>query len=397
MDNITHSLVGAALAELAQPAGVTPRQRRVFITAGVAAANLPDLDLVYTWITPSPLGYLLHHRGHTHTVAGLAALAGIMALALRWWPEARTMSRTWQGRLWGLIAINLGGHVSLDAFNSYGVHPFYPFDPRWYYGDAVFIFEPLIWVILGTAAAWNTTRRAVQMALAVLLASLLILVLVARIVPISAAGAVVVAGGLFIAAVRGARPRTRSSAALAITILFMGGMFGLSRLAKFVTAASRVGLDQIVDVIVTPDPGMPLCWTVIVVGRDLRTEEIRTSRGTLSLGGTWYPPDRCASYRLGGAAPAQGPSAHKIAWRDDFRQSLGDFQELSRRDCWVSAWLRFGRAPVVRGDTIVDLRFESGVRNNFTAMPLARDSSDGCPTNIPGWTMPRRDLVSPLH
>ena len=34
---------------------------------------------------------------------------------------------------------------ALDFTNSYGVHPFWPVDNRWYYGDAVFIVEPLLW------------------------------------------------------------------------------------------------------------------------------------------------------------------------------------------------------------------------------------------------------------
>lgn len=397
MDNITHSLVGAALAELAQPATLTPRQRRVFITAGVAAANLPDLDLVYTWITPPPLGYLLHHRGHTHTVAGLAALAVALALAFRAWPAARESLRNWPGRLGGLIAINLAGHVSLDAFNSYGVHPFYPFDARWYYGDAVFIFEPLIWVLLGTAAACNARGRAPRTALGGVVTLLLVLVSVAGIVPVLAMAAVVVAGGLFFAAARSARPRTRSVVALALTILFMAGMSGLSRLAKSAARASMTAGADIVDVIVAPDPGMPVCWSVIVLARDPRIEELRTSRGTLSLGAGWYPPDRCASYRLAGVASPGTRPAKTIAWRDDFRQSLAELRDLSARDCWVRAWLQFGRAPVLRRGAIVDLRFESSVRANFTAMPLARNPGAGCPANIPEWMMPRRDLVSPLH
>src|ERR1044071_6731268 len=74
VENITHSLVGATLAELALPAGARPAQRRVFFFTGIVAANLPDADLFYTRIAPPPLGYLLHHRGHTHTIVGCVVL-----------------------------------------------------------------------------------------------------------------------------------------------------------------------------------------------------------------------------------------------------------------------------------------------------------------------------------
>ena len=62
MDNVTHALVGAAMAECAVPRGALARTRTVFIAAGVVAANAPDVDLLYTGLTEAPLGYLLHRR-----------------------------------------------------------------------------------------------------------------------------------------------------------------------------------------------------------------------------------------------------------------------------------------------------------------------------------------------
>src|SRR3954447_21846318 len=125
VDNITHSFVGVAIAELARPVSATPDERRMLTAGAVIAANLPDIDLAYTWITPPPLGYLLHHRGYTHTVAGLLALAVALPLAMRLGPAVRLSSSRALAWLWGTVAINLIGHVGLDALNSYGVHPFY--------------------------------------------------------------------------------------------------------------------------------------------------------------------------------------------------------------------------------------------------------------------------------
>ncbi len=36
-------------------------------------------------------------------------------------------------------------HIAMDFTNNYGVHPFWPVDNRWFYGDSVFIIEPLFW------------------------------------------------------------------------------------------------------------------------------------------------------------------------------------------------------------------------------------------------------------
>ena len=78
MDNLTHTLAGLLLAE----AAVQARSRHgepsaPFRTAAYLSSafvnNAPDLDFVYAGITERPFGYLLHHRGHSHTVpVGLA-------------------------------------------------------------------------------------------------------------------------------------------------------------------------------------------------------------------------------------------------------------------------------------------------------------------------------------
>jgi inner membrane protein len=55
------------------------------MTLMVAGSNLPDLDALYTGITGGKLGYLLHHRGHTHTLVGAVAIGLAMyALCMLW-------------------------------------------------------------------------------------------------------------------------------------------------------------------------------------------------------------------------------------------------------------------------------------------------------------------------
>src|SRR5688500_9946104 len=144
----------------------TKAQRPEFVGAGIIAANLPDIDLVYSGITPSPIGYLLHHRGHTHTVMGVVALAIVLVFAYRFLPSVSNMRLSGHVRFWLLIAIALASHLLLDILNSYGVHPFYPFDNTWYFGDSVFILEPSLWLILGAAVALNGRTRTAKLAAA---------------------------------------------------------------------------------------------------------------------------------------------------------------------------------------------------------------------------------------
>jgi inner membrane protein len=164
MDNITHSFVGLGVGELLQrslaPEDDPARQRtrhRLLLTACAAASNFPDLDLFLTRLLPAPLGYLLHHRGHTHTIL-FALPQALLLLALLWllWPNARALLRgSRQARIGLGIAIVAGFalHLSMDFLNSYGVHPFYPLNNGWFYGDMIFIVEPVFWVAFGVPLA----------------------------------------------------------------------------------------------------------------------------------------------------------------------------------------------------------------------------------------------------
>jgi inner membrane protein len=49
-------------------------------------------------------------------------------------------------------------HVFLDYLNNYGVRLLTPFDWRWIYGDALFIVDPWLWLVLGVGV-WLAHRR----------------------------------------------------------------------------------------------------------------------------------------------------------------------------------------------------------------------------------------------
>jgi inner membrane protein len=394
LDNVTHSLVGLAIAEAALPASATSGERRALAAVSVVVANLPDVDLAYTWITTAPLGYLLHHRGHTHTLAGLLLLGLLTPVLLRFWPASRELTADGRARLWSLVAVNLIVHVLLDACNTYGVHPFYPFTSRWYYGDAVFIFEPLIWLVLAISAVCNAQGRTTRVLISTLVVGLFVIVAAGGVVPLAAVLLTGAIAGLFFMAVRHRGSRMRAAGALAVTTCFIAGMFVLSRVAKADAIAATTGGGEMVDVIVAPDPGMPVCWSVIVIGRTGTADEYRTVRGTMSLTPRLYRPESCASHRFAGGRESRIPAAGSIAWRDDFLNTVSRVRDLSHRDCWVRAWLQFGRAPVLRENLIMDLRFETGVRGNFTAMLLGRE---GCPSNVTHWSPPREDLFGRLR
>jgi inner membrane protein len=85
------------------------------------------------------------------------------------------------------------------------------------------------------------------------------------------------------------------------------------------------------------------------------------------------------------------PSA-ALVWQSTWRTDLGQLRALSAGNCRVRAWLQFGRLPQVANGSIVDLRFERPVGQNFTRMPIDR-GADECPRYVTSWEPPRRDVL----
>lgn len=397
MDNITHSLVGIALADVTFGRGASKSERRMATGAAIVAANLPDLDLVYTSITPPPLGYLLHHRGHTHTVIGVAVLALLLVFSYRALKPVKRLQMATRAKLLSLIVVAAASHLLLDALNSYGVHPFYPFDSTWYFGDAVFIFEPWLWVLLGIAAASNARSRVARAGAVLPVVILPVAMLAVGMIPIEAGVALLAVGLPFTWIAGRLSIRTRAGVAITASLLLVGALVAASRTAR-AAAAEALGPEirgRLVDVVLTPNPASPLCWAVIGIELDESGGEYVMWRGTLSIAPTWKAPTACVSHRFGlDPEPSRSVGAGALALRPEVRQPLEPLRRLSSGDCWARAWLQFGRAPVFTGEAIFDLRFAQRLGQNFTVMPIGRQAvRSGCPPFVTNWGLPRADLL----
>jgi len=154
VDNLCHTLTGAALSR----AGFG-RRTRFGQAALLVGANLPDLDVLVFATNHSAVAF---RRGWTHGIVAQLLLPVLLTGAL--WLLARRRSRgsedvpvrpAW---LLALSCLGVLSHVALDYLNTYGVRLLAPFDWRWFYGDAVFIVDPWLWVVLG-AGTWLAGRR----------------------------------------------------------------------------------------------------------------------------------------------------------------------------------------------------------------------------------------------
>ncbi len=158
MDNLTHTLVGAALGE----AGL--RRRTALATPTLlVGANLPDVDAAaYLW---GSLAALEWRRGWTHGVLAwlvlppllAGAVLGLARLAERrgWRPERPVRPR----QVLLLAAVAVWSHPFLDWLNTYGVRLLMPFSRRWFYGDTLFIVDPWLVLVLGLGVALARRRE----------------------------------------------------------------------------------------------------------------------------------------------------------------------------------------------------------------------------------------------
>jgi len=137
------------------------------------AANLPDID-VLAFATGIPSVAL--RRGWTHGLLAQALLPILLTAAVvavdRWRPPRSGGVPARAGALLLLGYLGVLSHVAMDWLNNYGVRLLMPFSGRWFYGDAVFIVDPWLWLILAAGAIVARRGRRTRLAgAAVLLAA----------------------------------------------------------------------------------------------------------------------------------------------------------------------------------------------------------------------------------
>lgn len=411
MDNISHSVVGLAVGELvqrslppeAQAQGQRTRRRLLLFTCW-AASNFPDLDLVLTPLLPAPLGYLLHHRGHTHTLLYALPQALLLWLLIRaCWPAARALLRQSAPARAGFLLTLAAGfalHLAMDFLNSYGIHPFHPFDSRWFYGDMIFIVEPVFWIALGVPLAMMLPGRALKILFMALLAGVPLYFTARGFLNWASFGALLGIG----AAAAGLQQRAgeRGRNALAVSLAIGLGFIGLQALASHLArqavaqAVHRAAPGStLVDAAMTAFPSNPVCWSFVSIeaggGADYTLR-----RGVVSIAPELAPTASCPpSLAQLDPGARQGPA---IAFRWEEQGSLERLRRLRAENCFFDAWLRFARAPAVDGATALDARFAISPRGNFTTLDLARVANQPCPQHVPQWDFPRADLLdAPAH
>jgi inner membrane protein len=373
MDNITHTLIGLAAAE-----GVASGRKKarlpLWIASGVAN-NLPDLDVIETSVIfRDPLSYLLHHRGHTHTFL-LAPLQSLLWLGCLWLLWRKREDMPWK-EISFLVFLGVPLHIFADFWNSYGVHPFWPWDNAWIYGDMVFIVEPWIWVLflppLAAAAATKLGKRICYG----LLSAILLLSCFHSAVPWEMA-LLLGLGTIFSFLIAQLSPTARIF--LPIT-LFVCALLGM----KFTSEQLRSKHSSPPALLaLSPFPANPFCW--VAIETKLEAERYQAKLSTLAAFPDIYPAEKCPSLH---GKESTAPLKTSASGDRIFESSKSALDQISK-DCVGEAFLRFARAPFwleKEGKWIIgDLRFDRGPELGFSEFTLGGAT---CPSSLPPWTGP---------
>jgi inner membrane protein len=160
VDNLTHSLIGAAIGQTG-----LKKLSGLGMATLIIAANIPDIDAAcFLWLEGHE--HLAFRRGITHGPPAMLLLPALLTAAMVWFdqwqtrrgtrPDTRLPVRPLQ--LYFLALIGCLSHPAFDWLNNYGVRLLEPFSSQWFYGDTLFIIDVWLWAIL--IGGWFWSRRA---------------------------------------------------------------------------------------------------------------------------------------------------------------------------------------------------------------------------------------------
>jgi inner membrane protein len=273
VDPVTHSLTGAALSR----AGLN-RTTPLATATLVIAANAPDIDVLAS--VGGTYASLAFRRGITHGPLAMLLLPFVVTAIILLYDRGRRRRRQADAPpvlalpTLGLATLGVLSHPALDWMNTYGIRLLMPFSERWFYGDALFIIDPWVWLALSAplVGVYVATRRQ-QILWAVFGLAAAALVLLAPQVPLAARALWATATlALGLAVWRGRRTgapmlpaRKGSQVALGGVVAYILLMVVSDNLAsRRVAQAARAAGLQAEDIMVAPVPAHPFAGDVVV-------------------------------------------------------------------------------------------------------------------------------------
>jgi inner membrane protein len=286
----------------------------------------------------------------------------------------------------------------MDFSNNYGVHPFWPAYSGWFYGDFIFIVEPWF-LVIGLAVLSFTFETTIARSVAgVLLAGAVLLMWRVSFVPWQ-----VGAFGTFLALVSlCAAWRLSPGRRIAFGIggcLVVAMTFGAAHAsAKTALQVSLPHDARVEDLVLTPSPGNPLCWSAWRVSS--AGDRYLAERAVVAAWPTLSSVRNCKTESDSDETTApiasrnrfEGDSVH---FTGEYRASLAELSTLARRQCTFAAFLRYARVPFwidsAQKTVMGDLRYDRNPRLEFAELEASKGAP--CPRWLPNWTPPRARLL----
>jgi inner membrane protein len=409
MDNVTHTLIGALLGETVarttqpDPRGLSGQVRRNLLVATAAiGSNLPDVDVLYSFIG-GKINYLLQHRGYSHTIVGALLLAALAFAVARWGLRRRGHSPSPHDMRWlaGMLVCTPLLHIGMDFTNNYGVHPFWPISNRWLYGDAVFIAEPFLWAACAPLALTFRSLLARLIVVAVLAIGIGLALFSGLVPRLPAFVLLAVIAAMLLLAWR-VTPQKALAAGVVLWLAVTATFVVSSQIAarRIATLAATLFPDEVsIDRVLTPMPANPLCWEVMLVRT--RSESVVARRTMLALVPSLIPADGCLSRSLdlpstAPLQPVRAAGTAELHWFAEVATDLARLRNRTRTDCEAAAAMRFIRVPwmasIGNATVLGDLRYDREQALGFAEIELY-DPPVACPRWVPPWRPPRADLL----
>ena len=356
MDNLTHSLFAGSLARTR-----LGRRSPLSAVALVVSANVPDLDIVVQLWAGMP-GYLLHHRGFTHSFVGLALQAVLLTVLFTVLERRRGAPPALRAGPGLAVVAGLASHFFLDALNTYGVRPLLPFDGSWHCGDLAFIVDPWLWLFFGAPAVLmgRRSRRGDVLwgVLGLVTAALVVLepVLELHAHPTPLAVRIGYPAGVVLLTLMRARSRGKSTVLVACTIVvalyFATILHGRARAERIAADVVQERAPEARHALSAPHLANHYAWTVILGDSE-----------------NWHAVD----VRGGGARDV------RLADRRAFMEFLPPIEDTPE----VRAWRDFARAPFLRIDRteegtflrLLDLRYVDPDGSSWCELRVRLDAS----------------------
>jgi inner membrane protein len=323
-----------------------------------------------------------------------ALMLAFRTLAKRYFPSLLQLDWRW---LWGLALLGPVLHMTMDFTNNYGVHPFWPLYNGWLYGDSVFIIEPL-YLLTGLPLLFFAVRSGLARAFfGVLTIAVLGLAWWAPFVTISISVGLTIFVTLACISFARLQPARRIAVGGALFVA-IPVLFSVARAQAETVVREALPADaQVVDVVLTPSPSNPLCWSTWAAY--VRGEDYVADSGRLTLLPSLFARSDCEGPFHAGPTTADLQRADsegtpKIQFSRSYRAPLAELRSLRANDCYAAAFLRYSRLPFweTHGDhTVVgDLRYDRSPDLDFAELQLPK--TNDCPEFVPNWIPPRHQL-----